>query len=93
VKYKPILVQQEKLSRGMIIYERCDGVHDIEFTSKVVFLEKINLYGLFHLPDGPFVFFGKESQELYRKDFLEADERYKQLLHKFLGAFRIRPAL
>jgi len=87
-KYKPLLVQQEKLARKMIIYEATDGRNVMEFTRKVVSLERSNLYGLFHLPHGPFIFFGKESQRLFREDFLEADERYNHLVQEFLRAFR-----
>jgi hypothetical protein len=92
-EYKPLLVRQQKLSRQMISYQSSDRDRAIEFTQKVISLERSNLYGLFQLPDGPFIFFGKESQKVFRDDFLEADERYNQLVQKFLGAFRPRLTL
>ena len=92
-EYKPLLVRQEKLARKMMIYETGDGGLAIEFTLKVVSLERSNLYGLFHLPHGPFIFFGKESHEVFQRDFLEADDRYDLLVHRFLGAFRHRSTL
>ena len=87
-EYKPLKVRQEKLSRRMIVYQMSNGERAVQFTQNVVSIEKSKLYGLYHLPDGPFVFFGKESEELFRKDFLEADYRYQELVHKFLVFFR-----
>jgi len=92
-KYKPLIVQQEKLARRMIVYETGDGGEAMEFTEKVVSLEKSNLYGLFHLPHGPFIFFGGELRKLRRKDFLEADDRYNHLVQEFLGRFRPKTKL
>ena len=92
-KYKPLIVQQEKLARRMIVYENGDGGEAMEFTQKVVSLERSNLYGLFHLPHGPFIFFGGESLKLRRKDFLEADDRYNHLVQEFLVRFRPRKTL
>jgi hypothetical protein len=92
-EYKPLLVRQEKLARKMMIYETGDGGLAMEFTLKVVSLERSILYGLFHLPHGPFIFFGKESQEVFQRDFLEADNRYDLLVQRFLGAFRHRSTL
>ncbi len=92
-EYKPLLVRQEKLTRKMMIYETGDGGLAMEFTLKVVSLERSSLYGLFHLPHGPFIFFGKESQDVFQRDFLEADDRYDLLVQKFLGAFRHRSTL
>ena len=86
--YMPLRVRQEKLSRRMIVYRTSSGEPAVQFTQNVVFIEKSKLYGLYHLPDGPFVFFGKQSEELFRKDFLEADYRYQELVHKFLEFFR-----
>ena len=87
-KYKPLLLQQAKLVRTMIIYETGDGGRALEFSSKVVSLEKSTLYGVFRVPSGPFVFFGKESNKLSRKDFLEADKHYHNLVREFLEVFR-----
>jgi hypothetical protein len=87
-EYKPILVRQEKIVRRMIIFETGDGGLAMEFTLKVVTMERSNLYGLFHLPLGTFIYFGKESQEVFQRDYLEADDRYDHLVQRFLGAFR-----
>jgi hypothetical protein len=87
-EYMPFRVRQEKLSRRMIVYQTSNGERAVQFTQSVVSIEKSKLYGLYHLPDGPFVFFGKESEELFRKDFLEADYLYQKLVHKFLEFFR-----
>ena len=87
-EYRPLRVRQEKLSRRMIVYQTSTGERTVQFTQNVVSMEKSNLYGLYHLPDGPFVFFGEVSEELFRKDFLEADYRYQELVHKFLEFFR-----
>ena len=87
-QYEPLLIRQEKLSRRMIIYETDRGKKTFEFTRKVASLERSNIYGLFHLPDGPFIFFGQERAKLYRKDFLQADDHYQDLLNRFLGEFR-----
>lgn len=87
-EYRPLLIRQEKLSRSMIIYENSNGARTIEFTQKVASLERSNLYGLFHLSAARFIFFGKKSKELFRTDYLEADDRHKQLVEKFLETFR-----
>ena len=87
-EYRPLLIRQEKLSRSMIIYEKSNGERAVEFTQKVAYLEKSNLYGLFHLSAARFVFFGKKSNEVFRTDYLEADDRHKQLVEKFLETFR-----
>jgi len=86
--YKPLRVLQEKLLRRMIVYQTSSGEPAVQFTQNVVSIGKSKLYGLYHLPDGPFVFFGKQSEKLFRKDFLEADYRYQELVHKFLEFFR-----
>jgi hypothetical protein len=64
------------------------GCGELQFTQKVAYLEKSNLYGLFHLSAARFVFFGKKSKEVFRADYLEADDRHKQLVEKFLETFR-----
>jgi len=87
-KYKPLRIRQEKLSRRMIFYENDKGKKTFEFTRKVSSLEISNLYGLFHLPDGPFIFFGQRREKLYRKDFLQADDYYRDLVNRFLKEFR-----
>ena len=87
-EYRPLLIRQQKLSRSMIIYEKSNGARAIQFTQKVAYLEKNNLYGLFHLSAARFVFFGKKSKEVFRTDYLEADDRHKQLVEKFLEEFR-----
>lgn len=87
-EYRPLLIRQEKLSRSMIIYANSNGARTIEFTQKVASLERSNLYGLFHLSAARFIFFGKKSKELFRTDYLEADDRHKQLVEKFLETFR-----
>lgn len=87
-EYRPLLIRQEKLSRSMIIYETSNGARTIAFTQKVASLERSNLYGLFHLSAARFIFFGKKSKELFRTDYLEADDRHKQLVEKFLETFR-----
>jgi len=87
-EYRPLLIRQEKLSRTMIIYETSNGARTIQFTQKVASLERSNLYGLFHLSAARFIFFGKKSKELFRRDYLEADDRHKQLVEKFLETFR-----
>jgi len=87
-EYKPLRIRQEKLSRRMIFYENDKGKKTFEFTRKVASLEISNLYGLFHLPDGPFIFFGQEREKLSRKDFLQADDHYQDLVHRFLKEFR-----
>ena len=87
-EYKPLQVRQEKLSRRMIVYQTNNGERAVEFTQDVFSIERSNLYGLYHLPYGPFVFFGQESEDLFRKDFLEADDRYNELVLKFLRLFR-----
>ena len=87
-EYKPLKLRQEKLSRRMIVYQTNNGKRAVQFTQNVVAIEKSKLYGLYHLPDGPFVFFGKKSEEPFRQDFLEADYRYQELVHKFLEFFR-----
>jgi hypothetical protein len=87
-KYKPLWIRQEKLSRRMIFYENDKGKKTFEFTRKVSSLEISNLYGLFHLPDGPFIFFGQKREKLYRKDFLQADDHYQNLVNRFLREFR-----
>lgn len=92
-KYKPMLVRQQKLSRKMVVYEMSDKNRAMDFTQKVASLEKSNMYGLFLLPDGPFIFFGKESQELFREDYLEADDRYNLMVKEFLGALRSNSTL
>ena len=87
-EYRPLLIRQEKLSRSMIIYETSNGARTIQFTQKVASLERTNIYGLFHLSATRFIFFGKKSKELFRRDYLEADDRHKQLVEKFLETFR-----
>ncbi len=87
-EYRPLLIRQEKLSRSMIIYETSNGARTIAFTQKVASLERSNLYGLFHLSAARFIFFGKKSKELFRTDYLAADDRHKQLVEKFLETFR-----
>ena len=87
-QYKPLLIRQEKLSRRMIYYETDRGKKTFEFTRKVGSLEISNLYGLYPLADGPFIFFGQEREKLSRKDFLQADDHYQDLLDKFLREFR-----
>jgi hypothetical protein len=87
-QYKPLLIRQEKLSRRMIFYETDKGKKTFEFTRKVGSLEISNLYGLYPLPDGPFIFFGQEREKLSRKDFLRADDHYQELMNKFLREFR-----
>ena len=86
--YKPMRIRQEKLLRRMIFYENDKGRKTFEFTRKVASLEISNLYGLFHLPDGPFVFFGQRRERLCRKDFLQADDNYQDLVNRFLREFR-----
>ena len=88
-EYKPLRIRQEKLSRRMIFYENDKGKMTFEFTRKVASLEISNLYGLFHLPDGPFIFFGQENERLLRRDFLQADQRYQDLVDHFLDEFRL----
>jgi len=87
-EYRPLLIRQQKLSRSMIMYEKNNKARAIQFTQKVAYLEKSNLYGLFHLSAARFVFFGKKSKEVFRTDYLEADDRHKQLVEKFLKTFR-----
>ena len=87
-EYRPLLIRQEKLSRLMIIYEKSNGERALQFTQKVACLEKSNLYGLFHLSAARFVFFGKKSREVFRTDYLEADDRHTRLVGKFLETFR-----
>jgi hypothetical protein len=86
--YEPLLIRQEKLSRRMIFYETDRGNKTFEFTRKVSFLEISNLYGLYPLPDGPFIFFGQRREKLSRRDFLQADDHYEDLVNKFLREFR-----
>jgi hypothetical protein len=86
--YEPLLIRQEKLSRRMIFYETDRGNKTFEFTRKVSFLEISNLYGLYPLPDGPFIFFGQRREKLSRRDFLQADDHYQDLVNKFLREFR-----
>lgn len=86
--YKPLRIRQEKLSRRMISYESDKGKKTFEFTRKVASLEISNLYGLFHLPDGPFIFFGQRREKVRRKDFLQADDNYQDLVNRFLREFR-----
>lgn len=92
-QYKPMLVRQQKLSRKMVVYETSDKNRTMDFTQKVASLEKSNMYGLFLLPEGPFIFFGKESPELFRGDYLEADDRYNLMVQEFLRALRSSSAL
>jgi hypothetical protein len=87
-EYRPLLIRQEKLSRSMMVYAKSNGARVIQFTQKVASLEKSNLYGLFHLSAARFIFFGKKSEEVFRTDYLEADDRHKQLVEKFLETFR-----
>ena len=87
-KYKPFKVRQKKLSRRMIFYETDRGGKTYEFTRKVASLEISNLYGLYPLPDGPFIFFGHEKQKLSGADFLQGDDYYQDLVTKFLREFR-----
>jgi hypothetical protein len=86
--YKPLRIRQEKLSRRMISYENDKGKKTFEFTRKVASLEISNLYGLFHLPDGPFIFFKQRREKVRRKDFLQADDNYQDLVNRFLREFR-----
>ena len=86
--YKPLLVRQEKLLRQMVVYELNDEPMGFEFSEKVSALEKSELYGLFRMPAGPFVFFGKSSREPLRRDLLAADERFKDLVREFLDVYR-----
>ena len=88
IHYKPLEVRQQKMSRRMISYKAEEGGKAFEFTGKVSFLEKSKLYGVYPLPDGPFIFFGHERKELSRKDFLQADDYYHNLVKKFLREFR-----
>jgi len=87
-EYKPLKVRQQKLSRRMIYYETDRGGNTYEFTRKVSSLEISNLYGLYPLPDGPFIFFGHEKQKLSREDYLQGDDHYQDLVTKFLRGFR-----
>jgi hypothetical protein len=86
--YEPLLIRQEKLLRRMIIYETDRAEKTFEFTRQVASLERSNIFGLFHLPDGPFIFFAQEREKLYRKDFLQADDHYHDLVNRFLREFR-----
>lgn len=86
--YEPLLIRQEKLSRRMITYETDRAKKTFEFTRQVASLERSNIYGLFHLPDGPFTFFAQERKKLHRKDFLQADDHYHELVNRFLREFR-----
>ena len=87
-QYKPLSIRQEKLSRRMISYERDRGKKIFEFTTKVSSLSISNIYGLYPLPDGPFIFFGHQREKLSRKDFLRADDYYRELVNTFLREFR-----
>ena len=87
-EYQPLLIRQEKMSRRMIFYETDGGKRTFEFTRKVTALEISNIYGLYPLPDGPFIFLVQEREKLSRKDFLRADDRYQDLVNTFLRAFR-----
>jgi hypothetical protein len=87
-QYQPLKIRQQKISRRMIFYETDRGKKTFEFTRKVSSLEISNLYGLYPLADGPFIFFGQEREKLSRKDFLQADDHYQDLLNKFLREFR-----
>ena len=87
-QHKPLMIRQEKLSRRMIYYETDRTKKTFEFTQKVGSLEISNLYGLYPLPDGPFIFFGQKREKLSRKDFLQADDHYQDLVNKFLRQFR-----
>lgn len=87
-EYKPLLIRQEKMSRRMIFYETDEGKKTFEFTQKVTALEISHIYGLYPLPDGPFIFLVHEREKLSRKDFLRADDRYQGLVNTFLSAFR-----
>jgi hypothetical protein len=87
-EYRPLRIRQEKLIRQMIVYETASGESAVEFTENVSSIERSYLYGLFLHPNGPFVFFGQEGERLFRKDFLEADRRFSDLVIKFLAKFR-----
>ena len=87
-QYQPLKVRQQKMSRRMISYETERGGKTFEFTRKVASLEISNLYGVYPLPHGPFIFFGHEREKLSRKDFLRADDYYENLVNKFLREFR-----
>ena len=87
-QYRSLKVRQQKISRRMISYETEKGGKSFEFTRKVASLEISNLYGVYPLPDGPFIFFGHEKEKLSREDFLRADDYYENLLEKFLREFR-----
>jgi hypothetical protein len=71
----------------MIFYENDKGKKTFEFTRKVASLEISNLYGLLHLPGGPFIFFGQRRERPCRKDFLQADDHYQGLVNRFLREF------
>jgi hypothetical protein len=86
--YKPLEIRQQKMSRRMISYETERGGKTYEFTRRVFSLEISNIYGLYPLPDGPFIFFGLKREKLSRKDFLEADDYYQNLVHEFLRELR-----
>ena len=86
--YEPLLIRQEKLLRRMITYETDSAKKTFEFTRQVASLERSNIFGLFHLPNGPFIFFAQEREKLYRKDFLQADDHYHDLVNRFLREFR-----
>jgi hypothetical protein len=92
-QYQPLIVRQQKLTKQMIVYESGDGGSVIEFSNRVAFLEKTDLYGLFHLPERSFIFFGQKPKRLYRKDFLEADHTYNHFVQEFLSAFRAKSIL
>jgi hypothetical protein len=87
-QYQPLKVRQQKMSRRMISYETEKGGKSFEFTRKVTSLEISNLYGVYPLPDGPFIFLGQEREKLSRKDFLRADDYYENLVNRFLREFR-----
>jgi hypothetical protein len=87
-EYKPLLIRQEKMSRRMIFYETAGGKKAFEFTRKVTALEISSIYGLYPLPDGPFIFLVHERKKLSREDFLRADARYQDLVNTFLSVFR-----
>jgi hypothetical protein len=91
VATRPELVDRSCRSEAEIPLQR--DCRELQFTQKVASLERSNLYGLFQLSAGRFIFFGKKSKELFRTDYLEADGRYKQLVQKFLERFRLQVPL
>jgi hypothetical protein len=92
-RYKPLLVRQEKLLRQMVVYDVGAGSIPVEFSNRVRELEISVLYGLFRMPTGPFIFFGKNSTEPSRQGFLEADDHFEDMVQEFLEVFRPKSAV